>query len=280
MNLGEKIKRARTAKKLTQAQLCKKKITRNMLSAIESGKANPSLETLHYISEALSLPLSYLLSDDDDLLYYEKKDCIEEIKKLFREKKFKSCIEKIKVLDGLDDELAYILAISYFELAKSSVIGGSLKSGSKYLKAFEEYSAKTVYDTTMQRNSALLYSALISNIQSPLLEMDTDGFEHGIREDYDYDFYKYISADKDYEHKNPNFKAHLQAKELIKNRKYKEALKKMLDMLDEKEKASYNAYLVFTVYADIEYCYKQLLDFENAYRYASKRLSIIEGFKL
>jgi hypothetical protein len=41
----------------------------------------------------------------------------------------------------------------------------------------------------------------------------------------------------------------------------------------------HNAYITFGVYSDLEICYKQLFDFENAYRYTSKRLSLIEGFQ-
>ena len=59
MTLGEKIKNARKSKKITQAELAKDKITRNMVSCIESNRVNPSLETIRYIANELSLPVSY-----------------------------------------------------------------------------------------------------------------------------------------------------------------------------------------------------------------------------
>ena len=74
MLLGEKIKLARLAKKITQSQLAGDKVTRNMISRIETGTANPSLDTIKYLAQRLSLPVSYLLSEDDDLLFYEKKE--------------------------------------------------------------------------------------------------------------------------------------------------------------------------------------------------------------
>ena len=42
MNLGEKIKKIRILRKKTQKELAGDKITRNMLSQIESGKARPN----------------------------------------------------------------------------------------------------------------------------------------------------------------------------------------------------------------------------------------------
>ena len=280
MTLGEKIRKLRTQKGMTQSELCDKKFTRNLLSEIESGKANPSFDNLRYIANRLNVPLPYLLSEDEDLFYYLKKSALPDIKKLLEQKKYKPCIEMILELHGLDDELNYLLSICYFELGKSSVLGGSLVSGKRYLSLFTNHASCTCYDTTLQRNSALLYSALAENIQSPLLELDTKSFEKTVLEDFDYDFYRYICSDDSYVHTNPMFKNHKEAKELIKTRKYKDALKILLGIVENKTPGSYNSYLIFSVYADIEHCYKQLLDFENAYRYASKRLSIIEGFKL
>ena len=74
MTLGQKIKNARKAKRITQERLAKGKITRNMISRIESGQANPSLETIKHIANELAIPVSYFLSEDDDLLFYEKSE--------------------------------------------------------------------------------------------------------------------------------------------------------------------------------------------------------------
>lgn len=59
--LGRRLKEARLAKKLTQAEVVGDFITRNMLSQIESGAAMPSMKTLAYLAEQLSIPLSQLL---------------------------------------------------------------------------------------------------------------------------------------------------------------------------------------------------------------------------
>ena len=53
----------------------------------------------------------------------------------------------------------------------------------------------------------------------------------------------------------------------------------LLQAADAARDREYNSFAVFGIYADLEQCYKQLYDFENAYRYSSKRMSMLEGFK-
>ena len=110
MLLGNKIRNARVAKGITQSELASDRITRNMISAIENGKASPSLATLEYLADALSVPLSYLVSDDENPVYFEKREKIERIKKLYSTARFSECIYAILKLQERDDELSYILA--------------------------------------------------------------------------------------------------------------------------------------------------------------------------
>ncbi len=280
MTIGQKVKKTREANGLTQLDIAGGKITRNMLSAIESGKAYPSFETLKFIAARLGVSPSYLISDDDDLFFYEKKDKIDEIKQLLKNKKYKNCIEKIEQIYVQDDELDLILAHCYFGLAKKHILNGSLKTGKELLKFAEEHSKKTAYDTSKIENASLIYSSLIKNMQAPLLELETEAFEKNIGDEFEYDFYKYLIADVSYKQRNTVFADHLKAKQLIKARRYQEALSLLSIIEAKKTPESYNAYVVFSLYSDMENCYKQLSDFENAYRYASKKLSLIEGFKL
>ena len=64
MELGEKLKRARLEAGLSQRQLCGDVITRNMLSQIENGSANPSMGTLNYLAAQLGKPVSFFLEED------------------------------------------------------------------------------------------------------------------------------------------------------------------------------------------------------------------------
>ena len=75
------------------------------------------------------------------------------------------------------------------------------------------------------------------------------------------------------------YASHLEAKRLMKERNYIGALQIMKRISEEKAYNEYNAHFMFCLYADIEACAKQILDFETAYKYSSKRLSLIESFK-
>ena len=279
MNLGEKIKKIRILRKKTQKELAGDKITRNMLSQIESGKATPSLETLGYIANELELPLSYFFSEEEDSFLFEKMRVINEIYECFKNRDYKHCIKLINRLEKKDDELSFILTCSHFELGKQSFFNGSLLSAKNNFDAAEENSAKTAFNTEHITSIIPMYSAIIKNIQAPLLEFDIDGYERGLYETFDYEFFRYLTLDSKYHYKNEIYKKHLEAKAFIKSRDYVAALKLLTEIADESMKKNYNAFAVFNIYSDIENCYKQLYDFENAYRFASKKLSLLEGFK-
>lgn len=278
MTLGEKIKRARTSKKLTQAELAGEKVTRNMLSAIESGKATPSLSTLEYLAEALELPVSYLLSPDNDLFFYQKKERIGAIKSAFESKNYNVCISHIMKLDMLDDELYFLLAQCNFELAMISIQNGSLSSAKKQLTLCRDYCERTAYDTMRFECIIPLYLAIAENVNAPLLEFEEPKFLKLMSGAFDYEFYKYLTLDFNYEFKNFQYGNHIAAKKLIKERKYSDALTLLLEIENTRSEYPRNAYLMFSVYGDLEICYKQLFDFESAYRFASKRISLMEGF--
>ena len=276
MTLGEKIKAARKEKKLTQQYVCDKKLTRNMLSAIENGKATPSLETVKYLALRLCLPVSYLLSDDDNLSFYQKSEKINAIKEHLKNKQYKNCLSLIEEIPEKDDELFYIMAICYFELGKEAVLYGSLTSGEKFLSLSKEYSQKTVYDTSRIETVGILYTAIAKNISAPVLELDTRLFEKKRDDLSDLDLYRYIIRDTTV---SPSFAKHTKAKALIKERRYEEAISLMKEIEAERRTENYNAYFHLNLYEDIEFCYKQLMNFENAYKYSTKRLALIDRFK-
>ena len=63
MTTGEKLKAARLEAGLSQRRLCGDVITRNMLSQIENGSANPSMATLQYLAGRLGKSVGYFLQE-------------------------------------------------------------------------------------------------------------------------------------------------------------------------------------------------------------------------
>lgn len=91
MNVGENIKRIRTAKNLSQ-----KEVTINagldtaQYSRIENGKTDPSVNTLERIAKALGITLAELFASTDELKEINSLD--------------KSLMEKVALMESLSDE--------------------------------------------------------------------------------------------------------------------------------------------------------------------------------
>ena len=279
MSLSEKLKAERKKRRLTQQALSEGIITRNMLSSIESGNATPSLETLIKLADRLELPVGYFLSDDVDPSVYMKNDRMPSIRSALSSGSYNLAISLIEKIGKMDDELYFVLAQCYFNLCESSVRSGSLLSAKKYALLCLENCTRTVYDTERFEMIIPLYSAIASNSNAPLLELDLEKYGRQFKDSTEEELYHYLVGDADYSYTDHFFKTHIEAKQLIKNRKYTLAAELLTELEKSKKRTTPNAYLSFCLYSDHEACYKQLFDYENAYKYASKRISLMEGFQ-
>lgn len=277
--LGKKIKKIRKIRRLTQSALVGDKVTRNMLSRIENGAANPSLDTLEYLANGLGVSIAYLLSEDDDLLFYEKKELISKIYKAYQAKNYSICIKMINSLSEKDNELNYILSASYLEIGKKMVQQGSLISALKYLDLCEKHCELTAIDTQHIEAQIPMYMSIAKNIQSPLLEFEPQKYTNSLIDSVDFEFFKYLTLDFSYAFETSIYALHMEAKNLMKERNYIEASKMLINASELSKKESYNAFVIFSIYTDLEYCYKQLYDYEKAYLYSTKRMTLLESFK-
>ncbi len=146
--LGERIRELRTRLGITQKELAGDKITRNMLSLIESGNASPSVSTLLYISERLGTSAGYFFtSTAKDEGRYFKISIIDDLKTKFKEKKYRECEEICESIpqSAIDDELSYIAAVSYLnsalEFAETFAIGKAVSM----LARAKQYAEKSIY---------------------------------------------------------------------------------------------------------------------------------------
>lgn len=91
MEIGEKIKKIREVKKLSQKEVITTiGLGAAMYSRIESGKTEPSLSTLEKISKALGVKLSEFFEFDENLTDINSVD--------------KSLMEKLRLIEDLNDE--------------------------------------------------------------------------------------------------------------------------------------------------------------------------------
>ena len=83
--LGKRIRTLRKLKRLTIEELGEKAgIGYKFLSEVERGKANPSLDTLTKIADALEIEVSALFPIENDISYQLSSDEIRLIKKALR----------------------------------------------------------------------------------------------------------------------------------------------------------------------------------------------------
>lgn len=117
LELGQKLKEARLAKKMTQSEVVGTFITRNMLSQIENGTAAPSVKTLEYLAQVLEVPLSYFMPDENQHAM-EQLVAAKQAFAVGNYQKVLACTAQFEAM--LEDEKAALNARAYLELAKAA----------------------------------------------------------------------------------------------------------------------------------------------------------------
>lgn len=162
VHIGQRLKEARLAAGLSQRQLCGDVITRNMLSQIENGSANPSMDTLRYLAGALGKSVSYFLEETDDSNAALLRRC----KAAFAQGAYALCLEQLEEYeeDSHKDEKHLLQAVCLTALAEVAVAEGKHPYAKELLDKADAAARSTPYDTPANRRSRLLLR----------LEMDCD----------------------------------------------------------------------------------------------------------
>lgn len=166
VELGKRIKEARIAKKMTQSEVVGSFITRNMLSQIESGTANPSIKTLEYLAGVLGLPVMYLVNDEDEAAVLsicgpENLTLLSCAKNAYKGGDYKTAITKLSPFledEGsvLYDESAALLARSYLALAKTEADNGEMQLAITHATRANELADIGVYRSREIKTTAVL----------------------------------------------------------------------------------------------------------------------------
>lgn len=294
MNLGQKIKYLRGEKMMTQKELAGNEITRNMLSQIENGAAQPSLSTITYLAAKLGVPAGYLLSEGDEEFIYNKTAAMKDIKRAYADGNFELCRDIcLEAFDEFDDELELILTDSCLGLAIECAINGKLYKACRLLDEAWTHAEKTMYSTVCQRNTVRIVSGFLGEI-SPTLdsyEADTENVDLVTNPAlYDNMFAKYASvmiaggkydvagellcSNKRHSEYDDLFLAHLEVKRYMVGGKYKDAHRLLVKIIDGEVIPP--RLLLYLACCDMEICCKEGGDYKGAYEFANNKMEILE----
>lgn len=148
MTMGEKIKRARLAKGMTQRQVAGERITRNMLSKIENGSATPSLKTLEYISARLGLPSSHFLGDEGPDALHEKRG-VAGAREAYRRGDCVRALELLEVAENAEaeraDEIEALRTLACAGIARAEYRAGDLARARAYARESIKHNEAGLY---------------------------------------------------------------------------------------------------------------------------------------
>ena len=295
MNIGQKIKAIRTDKLMTQSELAGEEITRNMLSQIENGVAQPSLTTIKYLAKKLGVPAGYLLSEGDEEFIYNKSRVMKNIKKAYSDKSFEICREMcLGSFDELDDELELILTDCCIGEAEELIREGKLRHACGLLDDALEHAQNTIYSTVTQINRAYIMFHLMKTL-SPAL--DSDVIDTDISSDILHPtlfgdvFCKYITvvfgaenyAEADDMMRNLKYElsesdklfvAHIKAREYMSKKEFKKATMVLRSIMDGETVPQ--RLLLYLCCEDMEKCCREMEDYKGAYEFSNNKMEILE----
>lgn len=268
---------------MTQAQLAGDEITRNMLSLIENDNAEPSVRTLRYLAERLSLPVSYFLSDDRDTFSYRKAEAIGEIRTRLQNRDFGTCIQLCAPFAGReDDELHFILCQCFAGLGQDEWYRRHLRSAEDAWKTALHHAGRTVYDTRLTKAECHLYLSFAQSLLSDIGDDDraapsirVQELLYGLSLTGDLLYFaalELLAQDDEFavrhfltegQIRNPVQTAHLNA--LLLRRQG--ALREAVSCLHAVDFSAADPITLSRIYRDLEEMNTDLGDFDAAYRY-------------
>lgn len=293
MDLHEKVKRLRIDAGMTQSDLAGDKITRNMLSQIETGNATPSIQTLRYIAQRLNTSPAYFLSDDEDDFIFSKSRIIPNIIEKFKNKDYNTCIQLCSAFVGReDDEINLILAECFFYAATDDFNSGRLISAQNEFTTSCKYARRTAYTADWLISVSLSYLNLIGTINLkndtiPKDESDIAALKKSASELPHSDILFYYNTliitelndagtvkidsaeDLISSMHDGDYKKHIAARITANKGNRREALR----LLCELDNDTFPA-IRFHIMRDLEALYTQTGDFENAYNISGKRIEL------
>ena len=289
MKIGEKIKALRTEKFMTQSELAGSEITRNMLSRIENGAAQPSLDTLRYLASRLNVSPGFLLAAQGDEQIYRKHSEISGIKQSFMSEDYRICRDMCRNAGSAeDDEIQMILAECDLAIGREEFNKGNLRTACDYLDEAIETCGGTLYRTDEIVATAGIYFRYMRRLSATLSSNIIDEGEVNVYPSLTDEFCRYAYvlevedrsgahswADQNFFRKEGSpYDLHLEAKRHMEKGEYGEAHKKLRDVL--LGEISIPEPMLYFVFCDLETCCREIEDFRGAYEYSIDKIELLQ----
>ena len=170
MTLGEKLKKARLERGLTQSQVCGEHITRNMLSQLENDLASPSVRTLEHLADALGVSVGWLLESDP------VREKLDEARQLYRGGAYKECFLLLNCADNIGDEGVLLFIRSALQVCEAALADGRLREAEQVAAALRAVLRETLGDDVAAK-TRILYGGSVkaANIAGFMREPNVDG---------------------------------------------------------------------------------------------------------
>lgn len=266
--LGQRLKQARIEAGLSQRQLCGEEITRNMLSQIESGKAKPSMDTLTYLAQKLSKPVSWFL--EEGTVASANAETMASARDHYQKGQYSlcmACLEAYQEKDPLFDREKHLLyALSAMEEARQAIAEERYIYARTMLEKAAQAGAQTAYFTpALQRERLLmLYQTQPESFSDLAKQLPGDDRELLLRAQSCLELGEYGESvrlltavgQKD------GLYHYLMGRALLGQKEYNQAVEHLL--LGEKTHPQRCAQA-------LETCYRELEDYKMAYLYACKQ---------
>ena len=184
--LGRRIKEARLAKKLTQAEVVGDFITRNMLSQIESGAALPSVKTLQYLSRVLEVPMSQLMPEEEASPEGDGSTDYLELRAQYLKGAY-SRVTQAPDIPGYADEQNALRERSYLALASAADSSdiAALQQAAEYAKKAAQLSEGGIFANSSVRSEAMLLlnrlAGQLSDYYKSMIDSELSGASIGGR---------------------------------------------------------------------------------------------------
>lgn len=254
MTIGEKIRLARQSMGLSQRQLCGEKITRNMLSQIENGSARPSMDTLSYLAAQLGKPVSFFL--DEEAVVSPNADRMAAAHTAFAAHSYAEVMDLlaayVKPDPVFDAEAGHLENCSLLALARQALDRGRTPLAMQLLDRIDP--ENLYFGPVLHREMQLLAGTLPDADDRELLLRA----ENALKKEDPTRAIAYLNAAEDRESSRWNLRM---GQAYFAQKDFKNAT----PCLQKAEKADPK-----TCLTALETCFRELGDFENAYRCACR----------